>query len=273
MNPITREHINSFITKPTHAVALTGPSGAGKLYAAQLIGQQLLDGEKTYLRELDGSKVGIDEVRSLQSFLALTVPGRRVIKRVVIVDAIDSLGHEAQNALLKMLEEPPKDTVFIVTYSHGTLVLPTIRSRVQELLILPISFDQAAQLWPGQDITRAYHISSGYVGLLHSLMKESGDHALLRAVTVARELLGQSRFERLARVDVLAKDTDIPPKLLIDAMYRLVYAGYQQALSHGKSNSDLEVLVKRLQLLEQTLRDLQVNVQSKLLLGKLFYEF
>lgn len=74
------------------------------------------------------SVITVENVRDLNDFLHTTrvMPGWRV----VLIDAIDTLNRNATNALLKTLEEPPAQTLFLlVCHSLGKL-LPTIRSRV-----------------------------------------------------------------------------------------------------------------------------------------------
>jgi DNA polymerase-3 subunit delta' len=86
----------------------------------------------------------VGEVRKLQNFFAMsaTEGGRRV----VIVDTVDEMTDQAANALLKMLEEPPRDAVLLLISHQPARLLPTIRSRCRVL--------RCAPLGPG-DLTRA----------------------------------------------------------------------------------------------------------------------
>jgi DNA polymerase-3 subunit delta' len=75
--------------------------------------------------------ITVDQVRSLGDLFDLT-PALSPW-RVVVIDSIDDLEKSAANALLKMLEEPPPNTIFfLVSHSPGRL-LPTIRSRCRRL--------------------------------------------------------------------------------------------------------------------------------------------
>jgi DNA polymerase-3 subunit delta' len=75
--------------------------------------------------------ITVDQVRSLSDLFDLT-PALSPW-RVVVIDSIDDLEKSAANALLKMLEEPPANTIFfLVSHSPGRL-LPTIRSRCRRL--------------------------------------------------------------------------------------------------------------------------------------------
>ena len=58
--------------------------------------------------------------------------------RVFILPMVERLRHEAANALLKILEEPPADTHIIMTSSSGDGLLPTIRSRSQRFRMQPL---------------------------------------------------------------------------------------------------------------------------------------
>lgn len=72
---------------------------------------------------------GIDEVRNLQKFLQLK-PFKND-KKIAIITEAQELTLEAQNSLLKTLEEPPPNSLIILTVSDLSLMLPTIISRCE----------------------------------------------------------------------------------------------------------------------------------------------
>jgi DNA polymerase-3 subunit delta' len=81
--------------------------------------------------------ISVDEVRRLRSFLGSTAGDGSW--RVVIVDRADQLNQNAANALLKALEEPPPNTLFLlVSNAEGRLPV-TIRSRTRVLRLAPLS--------------------------------------------------------------------------------------------------------------------------------------
>lgn len=83
--------------------------------------------------------ITVDQVRSLGDLFDLT-PALSPW-RVVVIDSIDDLEKSAANALLKMLEEPPANTIFfLVSHAPGKL-LPTIRSRCRRLDFQGLSDD------------------------------------------------------------------------------------------------------------------------------------
>jgi DNA polymerase-3 subunit delta' len=72
---------------------------------------------------------GIDQVRELKQFV-FTKPIKYATKLIIIHDA-QNLGIESQNSLLKLIEEPPKNTYIILTARNSKSLLATIRSRCQ----------------------------------------------------------------------------------------------------------------------------------------------
>lgn len=75
------------------------------------------------------TSIGIDQVRDLQRKLSLK-PFQSPLKIAFVLQA-QNLTHAAQNALLKTLEEPPKNTIIILSSPHADNLLPTIISRCQ----------------------------------------------------------------------------------------------------------------------------------------------
>lgn len=80
--------------------------------------------------------IPVDEVRRLRGFLARTADAGQW--RIVIVDSADELNVNAANALLKALEEPPRQTVFLLISAFPQRLLATIRSRCRLLALSPL---------------------------------------------------------------------------------------------------------------------------------------
>src|SRR5580765_4269095 len=136
LHPASAQQLEEFVAQPTHALLLAGPAGTGKTHVAAALAAQLLDTplarleHNAYYRQLVPIKgvITIEQIRELLRFFRLKVPGRRTIERVAMLADADTMGHEAQNALLKQLEEPPAGAVLILTSSRPGRLLPTIRS-------------------------------------------------------------------------------------------------------------------------------------------------
>lgn len=113
------------------------------------------------------NSVAVADVRRVAPFLRMT--SSEGGWRVVIIDDADTMNRNAQNALLKILEEPPEQTLIIlVTHRLGTLI-PTIRSRTQVLNFqAPSTEDFRAILAPKalspQDMDTIHAITQGSIG-------------------------------------------------------------------------------------------------------------
>ncbi len=138
-----------------HAYCLVGPEGVGKRAVATWVAAQLLQTpeEKVkqhpnyiYVARREDEKTGklkkeitVAQARELKAALTAGVWGSGY--RVVIIDDAELLNAEAGNALLKLLEEAPTQTVFFLLTTNDFVLLPTIRSRVQLMHCLPVADD------------------------------------------------------------------------------------------------------------------------------------
>ncbi len=152
-----QEHVTRTISnaiqrdKVVHAYLLTGPRGVGKTSVARILSKaincqnstsaepclecatckEISAGTSLAVREIDGaSHNSVDNVRDLMdSFKGLPPPGYR--HKVYIIDEVHMLSVSAFNALLKSLEEPPPNTVFILATTEVHKIPETVISRCQ----------------------------------------------------------------------------------------------------------------------------------------------
>jgi len=93
----------------------------------------------------EGAKqLKIDQIRSVTDFVNSSAHGG--IRKVVIIDQADRMNPAAANALLKNLEEPSGDCVFLLTTFHPFALLPTLRSRCQKFEI-PVPSREESRRW------------------------------------------------------------------------------------------------------------------------------
>ena len=90
------------------------------------------------------SEIVIDDIREAVAFLRLT--SAEDGWRIVIVDGGDEMNRNAGNALLKILEEPPRRALLVLVAHHPGRLLPTVRSRCRRVSLAPLSAAALRQL-------------------------------------------------------------------------------------------------------------------------------
>lgn len=121
-----RETPSSLWVPPDHPVFRRVASGAT---ADLLVIERGVDPRRQKLR----SEIVVDDARAIGGFLRLTSPEGNW--RVVIVDGAEMMNRHAANALLKMLEEPPRRAALLLVSDNPGRLLPTIRSRCRDLAL------------------------------------------------------------------------------------------------------------------------------------------
>jgi len=97
--------------------------------------------------------ITVEEMRKVNHFMHQSQPDNGW--RIVIIDPADDMNRNSANALLKILEEPPRRALFILISHHKGRLLPTIRSRCQTLHFKPLGV---------QDLTRALEVIAPPIG-------------------------------------------------------------------------------------------------------------
>jgi DNA polymerase-3 subunit delta' len=89
-------------------------------------------------------EIVVDDTREVANFLRLTAAEGGW--RIVIVDSADDMNRNAANALLKILEEPPKSALLMLVSHNPGRLLPTIRSRCRKLPLKPLAESEVVRL-------------------------------------------------------------------------------------------------------------------------------
>lgn len=230
LHPATRQALEAFVARPSHALLLSAPAGSGKSAVAQAIAVALLDAPPEQLAghpyykvvaSPEGKAISIDAIREVIHFTTLrTVTKDTEVSRVVVVQDAHLLTVQAQNALLKTIEEPPAGTLIILAAASEQAILPTIRSRVQCIALQLPDTEAVSTYFAGKGyvpdaVRKALLMSDGLPGLMHALLDKNNAHPLVAATDVAREILQKTAFERLVLADDLSKQR----QLWFDVLY------------------------------------------------------
>ena len=279
LHPNTKSELDEFIRRPAHAALIVGSEGTGKMTLARYLATQILKlpdikalNNYPYFQALEpsGQSISIETIRELLGFTKLKTATSGSMQRVIIINEAQTMTTEAQNALLKLLEEPPEGTLILLTVDHIQHLLTTVRSRAQHLLIKQPSQQDLEQYFiakgfPQQQVRSAILMSGGLPGLLHALLNDGEDHPLLKVVEQARDILRASTFERLAAVDVFAKQKTDCSRLLF-VLQQMAHAAITQAAGKKATPQTVKQWHRILTATYEAQTTLQTGAQTKLVL-------
>ncbi len=135
------------------------------------------------------NSMDIETVRKVAPFLRMTSSDGGW--RVVIVNDADTMTRSAQNAILKILEEPPAHTLLILVCHRVGAMIPTIRSRCRLITFTPLKTDTVVDLLkqqypqePATDLNSVAAMAEGSIGRAIDLMEEGGQDGLHNVLEV-----------------------------------------------------------------------------------------
>ena len=171
----------------SHAYMFEGLSGVGKNTMARDLATTLLEMENLFNSpdyiEItpDGNSIKIAQIRKLQSDI-LVKPYKSY--KIYVIDEAQKMTVEAQNALLKTLEEPPKYAIIILITNNKESLLDTIKSRCEIIKFTPIPLVEVADYLTqtGVDKNRASLLANFSRGSMQKAIElsESEDFHIMR---------------------------------------------------------------------------------------------
>jgi DNA polymerase-3 subunit delta' len=185
--------------------------------------------------------IRVEDARAVARFLSLT-PAEGGW-RGVLVDEAEAMNPEAQNALLKTLEEPPARAVLVLTSHAPDRLLPTIRSRCRRLDLFPLPETEVAslleRLLPGLPAPERARLAALADGAPGRALRLADGEGLAAAEEVERVLAAPLAVaERHALADRLAAKRDGAAFVLFMALLRRRLARALSAAARGQGAED-----------------------------------
>lgn len=205
INPKTQKQLAVLLNDLPQSLLVTGERGVGlATVARELAGKNLAafiepENAKGQVDHETGT-VTVDAIRRLYE----QTRSKQTNRQIVIIDDADKMSAAAQAAFLKLLEEPTERTHFVLTSHAPQLLLPTIRSRVQSVIIEPTTPEQTSAYLTELGVrdakkrTQLEFLASGLPAELYRLVRDD-EYFASRAEIMgdARDLLASSAYNKL----------------------------------------------------------------------------
>ena len=215
---------------------LCGPRGIGKATLAYKIAKQVYGNVGDFFIidlahnlddrgniKADAKNISVNTVRNMIDRMQMSSMSGKW--RVVLIDAVDELTVAAENAILKLLEEPPQQTLFLLVTHQLSNVLPTVRSRARVEKMHPLTISELRELcvrfMPDEEISNEIlKLSNGSFGKIANLKATGGD-------VVYEELLNvlQNKHSNASDMMNVAEKIAVSPALYGIVLDAIAYLG------------------------------------------------
>lgn len=244
LNESAKKFAASYQKALPHALLIVGQKGVGlRTYAEYLAKESgtiltfVVPAQKT---STSIPTINAERIRALYDETRVRLSG----PHFVIIDDADAMNHTAQNALLKLLEEPNESIHFILTSHTPDLLLPTIRSRAQRFDLPAISELDSKKLLTALgvreelDIRRLLFVASGKPAELSRLSNDSKAFKdLSEHVATARQFIEGNTYQKMIVIQSLKDDRAGALKLI-----ELILLLLRRNLSSSASTSTVSLI-------------------------------
>ena len=268
----------------SHFYLISGPEGSGKRTLAKLLGAAILcrgqqkpcgtcpacrkvlgSGHPDFITVDDPEKktVSVELIREARS--DIYIRPNEADHKIYLFPRAQDMGIPGQNALLKVLEEPPSYGVFILLTDNPQKLLPTVRSRCTELALtaLPdeLAKNQLRQEFPeasAEDIQAAISRSGGYLGQAKQLLEEGAQlpqqtadfltaYARRDTYGLIQVLVPMEKWKRDQLIPTLVQWTTMLEGAMVHRSGLPSATPYARELASGRSAQELMAAISALQ--------------------------
>ena len=261
-NPVSERQVKKLVSNLPQGILLSGMNGVGlKTIALYMAGTDLsgiiepLDKDENP-NHIKGT-IGVKRIRELYD----QSRSKSLTRQVFIIDDCEKMSPGAANAFLKLLEEPNPTVHFILTTHYADGILPTIKSRIEQVNILPLDVEQSRQLLARLHVQADKHQQMLFIanGLPSEIARMASDDGYFAAkadtMAAAKTLLSGRKADQLQVIFSYASDREKSLQLL-QAMIMIV-----RFMLKTKSNADS---VNQLQRLSDAYDAIMANGNTKL---------
>lgn len=231
LHPRSKNLVTKISAYLPHGLIVEGPTGTGVVTVAKALAKNvgaqvfIIEPKKKvkgeYVADTKEGSIIIDDIRRLYEQTRTKQPDRQVY---IIDTGEKSMSLAAQNAFLKLLEEPRDGVHFIIATHQPDLLLPTVISRTQRLPLLLITAAQTSELINSLAIedptkhARLAFVGRGRPALIHRLATDKALYdARVAIMSDAKTLLGTDAYQKLKTIHTY-RDNRADALTLLDDM-------------------------------------------------------
>ena len=242
----------SGIGRLAHGYALVGPESIGKTTFARELASLLGADPVLDVLEADARELTVEQARDVRARLALAAAGQT---KVAIISQAEALSSATGNALLKVLEEPPANSLLFLVTANFQALLPTLASRVQRVNFSIVSDREVGEAIG--DNTEIVALARGRIGIAKKLFESPEALEFFKLCQKHYQVMNTGTLvQRLQSAEEIAS-WETPE---INSFLRVAMETWAQAPKHpGPARKLLEAV-----------RDVRANLNSRLLLDNLF---
>lgn len=240
-----------------NAYIFEGMEGIGKLTVAKDFAEKIIGNDNYILIKSDDGVIKVDTIRALRDEIVLKpITSSR---KVVIIDNAEYMNEQAQNALLKILEEPPEYATIILIVANKEKLLYTIKSRCVLFKFHALSNEEIEEYFNEKIDDELLEYGRGSIGRILKA-RENDDSNIIKEWVNA--LKNDSLIDTLKNISSL-KDDKYAKNNLLDFFEYLLFQYYKELKQGSKC------AVKAIDIVEETRRNISKNANSDIALDRM----